>query len=121
MKTESKKSWMDLYLQNKDEGWKTFLEQHNRLIMTVINEHVQDHDEAMEIYTFLLDKLKVNNCKKLTSYYAKFLNYNFETWIAVVVRNCCIDWIRKEKGRKRLLKAIAEFPCVDQWIFRYIY
>ncbi len=121
MKLASKKSWAELYLQNKEEAWKSFLEQNNRLIMSVIKNIVYDQDEAMEAYCFALDKLKADDCRKLTSYYAKSRNYNFETWIAVVVRNCCIDWIRKDKGRKRLLKAIEELPCVDQWIFRYIY
>jgi RNA polymerase sigma factor (sigma-70 family) len=116
-----KKSWLDLYADDKEAGWTTFLDHHNQLIMNVINKLVLDRDEAMDIYTFALDKLKKDDCKKLASFHAKSRNYDFETWIAVVVRNCCYDWFRKEKGRKRLLKVIEDLPELDQWIFRYLY
>lgn len=117
----SKESWTNSYSEDKEAGWKAFLDNYNQLIMHVIKKLVYDPDEAMEIYCFALDRIKADNCRKLFGYYAKSRKYNFETWIAVVVRNCCIDWFRKEKGRKRLLKIVQELPDLDQWIFRYIY
>jgi len=39
----------------------------------------------------------------------------------VVVRNCCMDWFRKEHGRKRVLKCIEELTLLDQQIFRLRY
>ena len=121
MKTKSKKSWIELYRDNKKKGWDTFLEQHNQLILALIQKHVQDYDEAMEVYTFVLENVKENDCQKLTSYFQKRRNYNFEAWIVVVCRNCMFDWFRKEKGRKRILKIIESLPEVEQLIFKYVY
>ncbi len=121
MKSESKILWIKLYKENKEKGWETFLEQYNQLILTLIRKHVQDYDEAMEVYTFVLEHLKEQDCQRLTSYFQKKRNYNFEAWIVVVSRNCMFDWFRKEKGRKRLLKSVESLPEIDQWIFKYIH
>jgi RNA polymerase sigma factor (sigma-70 family) len=121
MVSDSKTVWYDHYQVNPEEAWASFLQQYNGLISGVIHKMIRDHDEAMDAYTFALEKLREENCQKLTGYFAKSRNYNFETWIAIVVKNCCLDWFRKQKGRKRLLKCIKELPAIDQWIFRYIY
>ena len=121
MDSNPKNSWIDLYQKNPEKTWTTFVQKHTRLILAVIHKQVHDYDEAMEVYTYVLDKLKEKNCTKLNDYYEKSRNYNFEIWIAVVVRNCCIDWIRQQKGRKHLLKCIEELPPLDQCIFHYIY
>ena len=121
MKSESKKLWINLYKKNKEKGWETFLKQYNQLILSLIRKHVNDYDEAMEVYTFVLEHLKEQNCQKLTAYFQKKRKYNFDAWIVVVSRNCMFDWFRKEKGRKRLLKGIKSLPEIDQWIFKYIH
>jgi RNA polymerase sigma factor (sigma-70 family) len=121
MKSESKKPWIKLYNDSKEKGWDAFLEQYNQLILALIQKHVQDYDEAMEVYTFVLGQLKRQDCQKLTSYFQRKRNYNFEAWIVVVSRNCMFDWFRKEKGRKRLLKIVESLPEIDRLIFKYIY
>ena len=121
MMFDSKKSWYDHFKDNPEKAWENFLQRYHDLISGVIRKMIRDVDEAMEAYTFTLEKLKEENCRKLCAYFAKSRHYNFETWIAIVVKNCCTDWFRKEKGRKRLLKCIGELPDIDQWIFRYLY
>ena len=116
-----KETWLDFFTKDPDHAWDSFLERFNKLIMAVIRKLVSDHDETMEIYAHVLENLKKDNYKKLTSYFDQHRDYSFESWIAVVVRNCCFDWFRREKGRRRLLKCIEALPSVDQWIFRYIY
>ena len=120
MKSTSSKKWIDLYRQNPEHAWEIFLQLYNQLIMAVIRKLVQEHDDVMELYTHTVEKLREKDCKKLTSYFSKPRKYSFETWIAVVVRNCALDWFRKEEGRQRLLKCIKALPPLDQWIFRYI-
>ena len=121
METESKKSWIKIYEQDKDKAWETFLEQFNRLILAYIRKHVQEYDEAMEVYTFVLEKMKEKDCQRLTSYFQAKRQYNFEAWVVVVSRNCMFDWFRANRGRKRLLKCIESLPEIDQLIFRYIH
>ena len=119
MKDSSSKSWIDLYRENPIKAWDALLQRHHQLIMAVIKKLVESHDDVMDLYTYTLENLKNDECKKLTTYFQQTRKCNFESWIAVVVRNCCMDWFRKEKGRKRLLKSIKVLPSIDQWIFLY--
>lgn len=115
------KSWIDIYREDPVKAWQNFIESYDKLIKHVIQKLVRDYDEIMELYATALEQLKAKNYQKLTVYFEKKRNYNFETWIAVVVRNCCMDWFRKEKGRTRLLKCIEELAPLDKVIFKYIY
>ena len=121
MISKFKNSWIDIHRENPTQAWQNFLESYDKLIKYVIQKLVSDYDEIMELYTTTLEQLKAKDYQKLTTYFEKKRNYNFETWIAVVVRNCCMDWFRKEKGRTRLLKCIEEFAPLDKLIFAYIY
>ncbi len=113
--------WLDLYRRSPDEGWDFFLDKHSRLIMAIARKMAKDHDQIMELYTYSLEQLKKNRCQKITAYYHKKRQYNFESWIAIVTKNCCLDWIRKSMGRKRLLKCIENLTLEEQWLFRYLY
>lgn len=121
MKTEAKKSWIKIYGRDKDKAWEEFLEQFNRLILAYIRKRVQGYDEAMEVYTYVLERMKEKDFQRLTSYFQKKRQYNFEAWVVVVSRNCMFDWFRADMGRKRLLKCIEALPEIDQLIFKYIH
>jgi len=121
MKLNPKQSWIDIYQKNPTGAWQSFIELYGNLISRVIHRFADDYDEQMELYTHALEQLKEHNCQKLLTYFGKKRGYNFETWIAVVARNCCMDWFRKEHGRKRLLKCIQELSPLDQEIFHFIY
>jgi len=121
MNSESTQSWIDVYRQDMEQAWDIFKGSFDDLVRRVIQRLVDDYDEQMELYTYTLEQLKSQDYQKLTRYFDETREYSFETWIAVVVRNCCMDWFRKEKGRKRLLKCIQELPQLDQLIFKYIY
>jgi RNA polymerase sigma factor (sigma-70 family) len=45
----------------------------------------------------------------------------FQTWLATVVANLCIDWRRMQQGRFRPTRSIAQLPELDQLVYRYIY
>ncbi len=121
MNIAPEKAWIEFYIKDSEKAWHFFINHYNQLMMGVIHKLVNDYDEALDLYTYSVEKLREEDCAKLTKYFEKYPPYNFETWIAVVTRNCCLDWFRKEKGRKRLLKCIKALPELDQHIFRYIY
>ena len=106
---------------NPEYTWNRFLQQYNQLILAVISKLVQDHDAKMELYTYSLEQLKNKNFEKLVKYFEKHRNYSFEIWIAVVTRNCCMDWFRKAHSRKRLTKCIKDLPGIHQLVFRYLH
>jgi RNA polymerase sigma factor (sigma-70 family) len=121
MKTDPNRFWIEIYERDPEQAWQDFLETNDELIKRIIRRLVKDYDDQMELYAYTLEQLKSNGCQKLNGYFDKHRSFNFQTWIAVVVRNCCMDWFRQRDGRKRLLKSIEELSPLDQQIFKYIY
>lgn len=121
MTSESNPPWAELFERNPDEAWQTFLADYHSLVMAVIRKIVHEHDDVMTLYADALERIKEDDCKKLTSYFSVQRSYEFETWIAVVVRNCCLDWLRKDGGRERLSECIKALPAMEQRMYRYIY
>ena len=121
MKSDPHNSWIQLYRRDPARAWQYFLESNDELIKRIIHRLVNDYDDRMELYTYILEQLKSNGNQKLTGYFEKKRNLSFKTWTAVVVRNCCMDWFRQKNGRKRLLKSIEELSPRDQQIFNCIY
>ena len=121
MDSDPKDSWMKLNQKDSEKAWEAFTQKYIELIFNVIHKFCQDHDDVMDIYAFALENLKEKDCKRLTSYFQKKRNCNFEAWITVIVRNICFDWFRKEKGRKRLSESIKSLPPFDQRIFEYVF
>ena len=121
MKSDSYSSWIQLFHRDPSQAWQDFLKTNDKLIKRIIQRMVNDYDDQMELYTFTLEQLKCHDYKKLTRYFDKIRSFNFKTWTAVVVRNCCMDWFRQKNGRKRLSTSIKELSPLDQLIFKYIY
>ncbi len=120
MSSQAEKAWISSFNDDPELGWGIFLQKYNQLIMAVISKFAQDHDDRMELYTYCVEQLKKDNLQRIISYFDQQREYAFEVWIAVVTRNCCMDWFRK-KGRPRLLKCIESLQEIDQHIFEYIY
>jgi len=116
---KSVQNWQKCLKQHPDAGWKHLLECYNDFITAIIKRYASDYDVIMDMYSCILEKLKENNYSRIMEYYKKKRQYNFESWLAVITRNCCIDWLRKEKGRKRISRNIKELPLLDQWIYKY--
>ncbi|MBC8185300.1 sigma-70 family RNA polymerase sigma factor [candidate division KSB1 bacterium] len=111
----------DDFNKNPEYTWNRFLQHYNQLILAVISKLVRNYDDKMDLYAYSLEQFKDKNCEKLFKYFEKPRNYNFETWIAVVTRNCCMDWFRKAHGRKRLTKCINDLPEIHRLVFRYLH
>jgi len=121
MESNSNYPWHHLFDQDPENTWHNFINKYNDLVLVVISKMMHDHDEKMELYAYALEKLKENNFKKIKVYFEKTRPYEFNTWLVIIIKNCCSDWLRREKGRKRLLKCIKDLPALDQSIFRYLY
>ncbi|MBN2412708.1 sigma-70 family RNA polymerase sigma factor [candidate division KSB1 bacterium] len=116
---KAKQNWEKCLKQNPEKGWKHFLECYNDLFMAIIKKYAFDYDAMMDMYTYILEKLKRDNYSRIITYYKSKRQYRFEPWLAVTIRNCCIDWLRKQHGRKRVSGNIKELPLLDQLIYKY--
>ena len=120
MTTLRSHDWNRAFRNDPENAWASFVQESNRLLMAVIAKLVQDHDDQMELYTYVLEQFKKDKYNKIMAYFEQPRNYEFETWIVVATRNCCFDWFRR-KGRNRLFECIKKLPAIEQTIFQCIY
>jgi RNA polymerase sigma factor (sigma-70 family) len=59
----------------------------------------RDYDATMDAYAYLLEQLRRDDCQRLRSYVADGRG-KFTTWLVVVARRLCIDYIRHRYGRE---------------------
>jgi RNA polymerase sigma factor (sigma-70 family) len=45
----------------------------------------------------------------------------FAAWLRAVTRNLCIDYLRGQKGRRRLPVAVTRLPELDRLVFEQVY
>jgi len=82
----------------RDSAWAAFLTAYSDIILQVARAMGGDHDAVMDRYTFALDALRRDECRRLRGYAADGRG-TFSTWLAIVVRRLCLDEYRHRYGR----------------------
>ncbi len=90
-----------------DDAWASFAREHSRLLMHVARSTSNGHDEAMDAYADLLEKLSQDGCRRLRAY-SSHPDTKFTTWLVVVARRLCVDRNRSIYGRLRDHDSAAE-------------
>lgn len=83
----------------RDEAWATLVSEHSRLLLKVASAKRGGYDATMDRYTYILDKLREQDFRRLRGYAAR--NAKFSTWLVVVARRLCSDFDRERYGRFR--------------------
>jgi RNA polymerase sigma factor (sigma-70 family) len=103
-----------------DQLWRSFIDQHTPTLLALIERNgVRDHDEAMDLYVFTCQRLSANGCARLKRHDPRYGAIG--AWLAVVVRNATVDWVRTRAGRPRLFGAIKALAPLDQRVFELYY
>ena len=84
----------------RDDAWANFVAAHSRLLLHVARSLSPDHDGAMDGYTYVLERLREEDCRRLQGYVADGRS-KFTTWLVVVARRLCLDFHRHRYGRAR--------------------
>jgi RNA polymerase sigma factor (sigma-70 family) len=84
----------------RDEAWTAFVQSHSKLILYVARSLGGDHDDVMDRYACVLEKLRRDDFHRLRGYGADGRG-KFTTWLVVVVRRMCLDLQREKYGRVR--------------------
>jgi len=87
-------------IANREAAWEKLIERHTRLLMAVARSFGSDHDSVMERYSFILEKLRDADFRRLRSYDAA-AGASFPTWLTVTARHLCLDLHRSKYGRTR--------------------
>jgi RNA polymerase sigma factor, sigma-70 family len=89
------------------DAWSEFAREYTRLLMHVARRTSHGHDDAMDAYAYLLEKLSDDACRRLRAYSAH-PESKFTTWLVVVARRLCVDRNRSIYGRIRDEDSTAE-------------
>jgi len=111
----------DLLSENepRQTAWTEFLRRFSDLILKIAWEFASDRDEAMAAYLFVCERLAADDFAKLRTYDPAQSKSpaKVSTWLAVVVRNLCIEHYRQTEGRQRYPDAVADLSPIDQRVF----
>ncbi len=99
------------------EVWAEFLRQYSPVIFETCQYSTYDRDEAADCFLFACEQLSRNNFRRLLRFRLGG-SAAFSTWLRVVVRNLCLDWRRKQFGRPRMFRSIAQLPQLEAEIYR---
>lgn len=109
-------------LRSRDphEAWTEFLEEYSGLIFQVSRYFEKDLDRASDCFQFVCEKLSEDRFRRLLRFKPQG-TASFSTWLRAVVRNLCLDWRRKEFGRRRPFRSISRLSIFDQEVFNCVY
>ena len=109
-------------LRSRDphEAWIEFLELYSVLIFQVGRHFERDIDRASDCFQFVCEKLSEDHFRRLLRFKPQG-TASFSTWLRAVVRNLCLDWRRKEFGRRRPFRSISRLSVFDQEVFNCVY
>lgn len=86
--------------ENREAAWEQLIGDHTRLLIAVARSFGGDHDDAMERYSYILEKLREGDFRRLRSFDAG-AGATFSTWLTVASRRLCLDHHRAHFGRAR--------------------
>jgi RNA polymerase sigma factor (sigma-70 family) len=109
-----------LTTSDANQAWNQFLEDYANQIYQVIHHFEPEADRASDCFQFVCEQLVQNGFRRLRKFKGNG-PATFSTWLRSVVRNLCIDWHRKEFGRRRTFRSISRLSPFDQEVFRLIY
>lgn len=109
-----------LRLREPEEAWAEFLQEYSTLIFSIVRHLERDIDRASDCFQFVCERLSADGFRRLRRFKPQG-PATFSTWLRAVVRNLCLDWRRKEFGRRRVFRSIARLSSFDQEVFRYVY
>ena len=84
----------------RDAAWDTFVARYSRLMLLIAREYGGTHDDAMDRYAAILERLREDDFRRLRAW-TNDRRSALTTWLGVVARRVCLDEIRRRYGRPR--------------------
>jgi RNA polymerase sigma factor (sigma-70 family) len=105
-----------------DAAWDAFMGRYRRVVFAAIRHYAQDYDDVMEIFAYVCEALRDDDCRRLRVYAAQRDHQaRFTTWLVTVVRHLAVDWFRQRDGRRRLPALIEQLPPLQRQIFVHVF
>ena len=101
-------------------GWRAFVDQYSPRLLQLIEQcGVRDRDDVMDLYVHVCERLAADDCARLRRHDPG--KGALSAWLGTVVRRMLVDWVRSQRGRKRLFGSIQALSPVDQQVFELYY
>ena len=84
----------------REAAWEDLIARHTRLLLAVARSFGGGQDEAMERYSYILEKLRDADFHRLRAFDPE-AGASFSTWLSVASRRLCLDHHRTLYGRAR--------------------
>ena len=104
----------------RESAWCAFLERYSGLIYHVVRSFDRDPDHSGNCFLFICEKLSADEFRRLRKFDPGG-RAGFSTWLRAVVRNLCLDWLRKEHGRHRIFTSVAQRNTMEQLLFDFVF
>ena len=107
-------------ITDAEAGWRAFVDQYSARLLQLIQQcGVRDRDDAMDLYVHICERLAADDCARLRRHDPA--KGALTAWLATVVRRMLVDWVRSNRGRKRLFASIKALSPIDQEVFERYY
>jgi RNA polymerase sigma factor (sigma-70 family) len=105
-----------------ESAWDQVVQRYHRLVFGTVRHYADDPDTLMELFTFVCESLRADDCARLRKYAALPPGkVRFSTWLVPVVRNLTSDWFRRRDGRRRLSRRLARLPPLERDAFQHVF
>lgn len=101
------------------DAWSIFLDDYGGAIYQVIRHFEADSEGAADCFQFICERLCESQFRRLRRF-DPHGPAKFTTWLRAVVRNLCLDWQRKQFGRSRPFRSVAQLSTLDQRVFQVV-
>jgi DNA-directed RNA polymerase specialized sigma24 family protein len=109
-----------LLIQDAELGWRAFIDQYTPVLLAYLERAgIRDRDEAMELYVLTCERLAADDCARLRRHDPA--KGSLGAWLAVLVRNVTVDWVRSRAGRRRLFGSIKRLSPLDRRVFELFF
>jgi RNA polymerase sigma factor (sigma-70 family) len=100
-----------------EPAWEELLEACSPLMLQVVQLFERDPDPVGDCFLFVCEQLHARKFHRLRRFRPGG-PASFSTWLRAVVRNLCLDWHRRERGRHRVFRAVGALGPLEQAVFQ---
>lgn len=106
-----------LFESDPEGAWDLFIERYAGLILSALRYLGFDHDEAMDRFVYICEKLCEHDFRRLRTIRFAGRAGDLTPWVRTVVKHLSVNWAWSLEGRRRLFKSISDLPTRPQRIF----
>lgn len=105
------------FQESPDSSWRIFVNRYADFIFSVLRNLGFDHDQAMDRFVYICEKLAEDNFRRLRRIKYAGTYGELKPWLRQVINRLVINWAWAEDGRRRLLRPIQHLGELEQKVF----